>query len=244
MIDVEKLNALVDNELEPAERAEVEALLSQDPQAAAHVGAIRQMKGALQDHVKPVRCEDEWRSCVKRLNEIDGARRTKSIVDRWAWAMCSVLFIFIFGVGLFNRANPGAHAGTGDLTRAGLEKPIRDVYRWLKSELGTTPELPSQGMQLVGAREGTFANRPVANLHLRDSKGDLSFVIVPNLRIEGLSPIDEKFSSCETGEASSVVWSETVGRQRFSMFLTGKRDVQELRAIAQSIQLTPRSAIP
>lgn len=235
MIDVDKLNALVDNELELAERAEVEAMVSQDPRAAAEVGSIKLIKGALQDHVRPVKCEDEWKACVKRLNEIDGARKTKCIVDKWAWAMCSALFIFIFSIGMYNRANPGIHAGTGDLTRAGMEKPIRDVYHWLKNEFGLTPALPQQKLHTVGAQQGTFAGRPVANLHLRDAQGDMSLVIVPgSVRVEGVKPMDDNTHfSCQTGEANSVVW----GENGVVMILTGKREATELRDIANTIQI-------
>jgi anti-sigma factor RsiW len=243
MIDAEKLNALVDNELDPAERAEVEALLASDPKAAAQVGSLRNVKTALQDNVRPIHCEDEWKACVKRLNEIDGARKTKFVVDKWAWAMCSALFLFIFSVGLYNRSNPGVHAGTGELTRAGIEKPIRDVYRWLKSEFGSAPSIPKQQLHIVGAREGTIAGRPLANFHLRDTKGDLGLVMVPgSVRVEGVSRMDDGIHySCETGEANSVVWNDS----GIVMVLTGKRDVDELRNIAKSIELTANlSVIP
>jgi hypothetical protein len=231
MIDAEKLNALVDNELEPAERAELEAAVAQDSTAAAHLGSIRALKSAVQGHVRPVPCEDEWKACVKRLNEIDGVKRTKSIVDSWAWAMCSVLFIFIFSVGMFNRSNPGVKAGTGDLTRAGMETPIRDAYHWVKSEFGLTG-LPKQPVE---ARQGSYDGRQVATLHFRDAEGDLSLVLVRgDVRVEGVKPMDDgNHFACQTGEANSVVWSD----RGIVMILTGKRDVTELRDISNSIHL-------
>lgn len=235
MIDVEKLNALVDNELDSAEKAELEHALAQDPKAAAETVMIRGVKTALQDHIRPVGCDDEWKGCVKRLNEIDGARKTKRIVDKWAWAMCSVLFIFIFSVGMYNRANPGIQARTGDLTRAGMEKPIRDVYHWLKSEFGETPAIPEQRLHIVAAQQGTFAGRPVANLHLRDAQGDMSLVMVPgNVRVEGVTQMDDgTHYACQTGEANSVVWDDS----GIVMVITGRRDVNDLRDIANAIHI-------
>jgi anti-sigma factor RsiW len=47
-LDLRVLSAFVDGELEPAERAAVEAQLAQQPQAAAHVAAWRAQKAALQ----------------------------------------------------------------------------------------------------------------------------------------------------------------------------------------------------
>ena len=232
MIDVEKLNALVDNELSPSERAEVEAQLAQDPNAAAQLGAIRQLKTALQTHVKPVPCADEWKACVKRLNEIDGAKRTNVFVGRWSWAMCSALFVMILGVGVFNRMNPGVHAGTGDLSRAGMEKPVRDVYHWLKDELGGTPAVTESRLQIVEARQGELGGHTVAAIHLRDGKGDMSLVIAPNFVVEGVAPMDDgRHFSCQTGEATSVVWVD----KGITMVLTGKRDATELRDISNSI---------
>jgi len=229
MIDVEKLNALVDNELSPSERAEVEAQLAQDPNAAAQLGAIRQLKDALQTHVRPVPCADEWKACVKRLNEIDGAKRTNVFVGRWSWAMCSALFILIAGVGVFNRMNPGVHAGTGELSRAGMEKPVRDAYHWLRDKFGGTPAVP---LQIVEARQGELGGHPVAAIHLRDGKGDMSLVIAPNFVVEGVAPMDDgRHFACQTGEATSVVWED----KGITMVLTGKRDATQLRDISNSI---------
>lgn len=232
MIDVEKLNALVDNELTPAERSDVEAMIANDPQAAAELGSIRALKATVAEKVRPVKCEDEWKSCVKRLNEIDGARRTKAVVDRWAWAMCTVLFFFIFSVGAINRAHPGVHGGTGDIARAGMEKPVRDVYHWLKNEFGVTPAVP---LHIVEAHQGLYDGRPVANIHLKDSQGDMRLVLVPgSVQIDGVTPMDDgNHFACKTGEATSVVW----GEDGIVMVLTGKRDANDLRNIANSIHL-------
>jgi len=239
MIDVEKLNALVDNELEPAERAEVETMLAQDATSAAELTSIRALKTALQDHVRPVPCEDEWKGCIKRLNEIDGTKKTRAIVDRWAWAMCSCLFVFIVGVGLYNRVNPNFHAGTGDLTRAGMEKPIRDVYHWVKNQFGmSATATPEQQLQVVGGWQGTYGSYPVANLHLQDKQGDLSLVIVRgNVPVEGVSPMDDnQHYTGKTGDANSVVWSES----GCVLILTGKREASELRDVSTAIHINPQ----
>ncbi len=241
MIDNEKLNALVDNELDPATRAEVEALLAQDPNTAAHVGSIKAIKSALQDHVQPVKCDDEWKACVKRLNEIDKSRKTKFVIDRYAWAMCSVLFIFIFAAGMLNRSNPGLHTTTGELSRAGMEKPVRDVYHWLKSELGVTPVVQQRDLTVVGASQGTESGHVVASIHLRDDKGDMNLTVVgpqmdpklpSDIWAEGVTPMgDGVHYSCQTGEATSVVWKD----RGIVMMLTAKRDAEELRDISNSI---------
>jgi len=234
MIDAEKLNALVDNELEPAERAEVEKLLASDPNSAAHVGAIRAMKTALKDNAEPVRCEDEWKACVKRLNAIDGAKKTRAIVDRWAWAMCSCLFVFIVVGGLFNRVNPGVHAGAADLSRAGMEKPIRDVYHWLKSEIGGTPTVP---LQVINAYEGMYRDHRTATIYLKDAKGQVSLVAVQGngskVVVDGVTPMDDgQHFVGQNGDKNTIVWMYKGN----VLILSGSRSADELLTVANQIQ--------
>lgn len=237
MIDVDKLNALVDNELEPSERAEVESMLAQDSHATAELGGIRLLKSALQDHVRPVPCEDEWRACVKRLNEIDRATKTKSVVDRWAWAMCSCLFAFIIVVGMYNRTNPAFRTGTGDLTRASMSSPVRDVFHWVKSQFGKTPTIPQERLQAVAGWNGTVNGQPVARILLRDSKGDLMLYVLPGTAsIEGVSPMDDgEHMTGQNGDATSVAWTEN----GIVMVLTAARDANELRDISNTIHVNP-----
>ena len=42
-------------------------------------------------------------------------------------------------VGMYNRDNPSFRAGSGDLTRASMGNPVRDVLHWVKSEFGKAP---------------------------------------------------------------------------------------------------------
>ena len=240
MIDVEKLNALIDNELDTTERAEVEAALAQDSHAAQELGSLRLLKDALRDHVKPVHCEDEWRSCVKRLNEIDRASKTKSVVDRWAWAMCSCLFAFIVVVGMYNRINPNYKVGTGELTRASMGSPIRDVarvYQWVKDRFGAAPAIPQERVRVIAADEGAVDGHPFARFVLQDSKGEMNLLVLPGVvQVEGVTPMDDGVHfTGRTGDATSVVWNE----RGIVMQLTGQRDANELRDIANEIQVNP-----
>ena len=239
MIDAEKLNALVDNELDPQERAELEAAIAQDPKAAAEIGSIRALKSALQDYARPVACEDEWKGCVKRLNEIDRAKTTRKVVDRWAWAMCSCLFAFIVVAGMYNRSNPSFRASTGDLTRASMGVPLHDVssaLRWAKGVFGKTPALPPQQLHAVEAWTGTYNDSPLARIHLKDAKGDLWLLMVKgNVVVENVSPMDDgRHFAGQMGSANSVAW--TAGD--VTMILSGDREVGELRDIADVIPVS------
>ena len=235
MIDADKLNALVDNELDSNERAEVEAMITDDPHAMAELGGIRLLKTALQDHIRPVPCEDEWKSCVERLNEIDRATKTKFIVDRWAWAMCSVLFAFIITVGLYNRTNPAYRTSAGELTRAGMGNPVRDVLHMVKSQFGKAPVIPPGPLRDEGGEVGMLDGHWIARDLLRDNKGQiLCLVLDGQANVEGVSPMEDGLhSSGQTGNATTVTWSEN----GLTLVLIAPRDANELRDIAETIHV-------
>ena len=238
MIEFEKLSALADGELDAAEQREVEAGLVSDSYAAEQLTSIRATKQALSQHLQPIECRDAWKGCVKRLDELDRVVKTRSFVDRYAWAMCTVLFVFILSVGMFNRSNPGVRAATGDLTRASLGSPITDARRafdWIRDKFGKAPTIPSQTLQVVDGSQGFFAGRPVARIHLRDAKGDLGLVVVPGtVTVEGVSPMgDGEHFSGQEGEGTCVAWSE----RGLVMVLVGNREAGELRDIANTIHV-------
>lgn len=247
MIDVEKLNALIDNELDSTERAEVEAALAREPNATQRLDSIRLVKDALRDHMKPVPCADEWRTCVKRLNDIDRASKTKLVVDRWAWAMCSCLFAFILVVGMYNRVNPKEHVGTGELTRASMGNPIHDaahVLQWVKDRFGASPSIPQEQLKVVSGEQGTVNDHPVARINLQDSKGNLNLMVVGgSVYVEGVAPMDDGVHYAgKIGDATTVAWSEdgtTTNGSPYSMtlVLVGNRDAGELRDIANTIHI-------
>lgn len=235
MIDADRLNALVDNELNSNERAEVEAMITDDPHAMAELGGIRLLKTALQEHVRPVPCEDEWKSCVKRLNEIDRSTKTKFIVDRWAWAMCSVLFAFILTVGMYNRTNPAFRADPRGLTRASMGNPVRDVLHLVKSQFGKAPVIPQGPLRPEAGWLGSYDGHPVARILLKDNQGEINWLILPGgATVEGVSPMDDGLhSSGKSGDSTSVTWTEN----GIVMVLTAPREASELRDIANTIHV-------
>lgn len=239
MIDAEKLNALVDNELTPTERAEVEALLAESPEARTEAGSIRQLKSALSDHIRPVECNDEWKRCVGRLNEIDKAKKTRAFVDRYAWLMCTGLFAFIIVTGLMNRSHSGLHAGTSDLARASMTNSL-DVSRvtnWVKRQFGRAPSIPEEKLHVVAASTGSLSNHPIARFELKDASGFLNLMIIPGpMVVEGVTPMEDgRHFAGKVGEANCVTWSDN----GLVMVLSGERDAEELRQISDTIRSNP-----
>lgn len=238
MIEFEKLSALADGQLEPSEQRVIEAQLAEDPRAAEQLATIKLTRDALQTHLAPVDCKNSWKACVKRLDELDRVKNTRSFVDRYAWAMCTVLFVFILSVGMYNRSNPGVRAATGDLTRASLGNPISDARRafdWIRDKFGKAPTIPTQTLEVVDGSEGVFAGRPVARIHLRDAKGDLGLMVVPGtVTVEGVSPMgDGQHFSGREGESTCVAWAD----RGLVMVLVADRDANELKDIANTIHV-------
>lgn len=238
MIDAEKLNALIDDELTPAERAEVETLLAESPQARAEAGSIRQLKSALADHVRPVECADEWKRCVGRLNEIDKAKKTRAFVDRYAWLMCTGLFAFIVVTGMMNRTHGGMRAGTSDLAHASMANTLEvsRVANWVKRQFGRAPTIPEEKLHVVAASTGALSGRPIARFELKDARGSLNLMIVPgDVVVEGVTPMDDgRHFAGKIGDSSCVAWSDN----NLVMVLSAQRDAEELRQISDGIGLS------
>ena len=116
MKDILQLHALADNQLDPNEAAQVQAALQKDPELMAEYHAVLSIKDCLQSKVSSVTCDETWRTCVGRLNEIDRTRRVEGFVGRYAWALCGVFFLFIVYGGISNRGKVGtASMETADL---------------------------------------------------------------------------------------------------------------------------------
>ena len=93
MIEIEKVHAYVDGELDAGERAQIESLIASDPDAAREVQSLTSLKRALSAQNKPVEDEAAWKACVGRLNELDRAKGAERFMAKYAYALCSVLFL-------------------------------------------------------------------------------------------------------------------------------------------------------
>lgn len=237
MIDAQKLNALVDGELDSKEAVELSAQVANDDDAARELGAIHMLKDAVRESVKPVPCEDEWKRCVGRLNEIDKARRTDVFVGKYAWAICSLMFAMIVGAGILNRSNPSAHLGSGELAQMQASlSPVRlpsRVENWISGLFGKSPEIATNKLQIVEGYEGQYAGRRVAQLKLRDDKGDLTlYVVAGQVAVEGAVQLEEGYIGGEVGRSKYVGWTD----QGLFLMLVGDRSTESLQDLAKTVR--------
>lgn len=242
MIDVERLHAYVDGQLEGTELAEVEKAVGSDPQLEDQVHSIREVKRCVESHVKPVPSDEAWRACVGRLNELDKVRRTESFVSRYAFSMCAVLFALIVGVGLFNRTGDGrVDPGAVWMQGAGLS-PMSlpaDVNSWLRSR-NSSAQIPENLIRVVGTAEGVVGGNYMARANLRDSQGDMALFLVSGVKsIDNVAPMDDGVHmACQVGQDNCVIWPS--GEAGQVLMLVGPRDHDELRAVADAIRAAAR----
>lgn len=243
MIDPLELHAYADKELDRESEDRVSRQLQQDPASQAELDTILGLKSTLQAHCKPVACSNEWQACVGRMDELDKVRRTESFVGKYAWALCGIFFLFILVGGLGTRLGPSKGMGSPDLARAVASlgqasspqsQQPQEVRRWLDSLVGTASQLISPDKVIVlGAATGEIDGYRVAQLELRDAKGDLALLV-----LSAQLDLSEMPNSSEPGlkagklqGVNSLAWNE----DGYTLVFAGNRSYDDLAATLKSI---------
>src|SRR2546423_12219389 len=107
MRDWLEIHALVDDELSAEERARLQAALTSDPRAQLEFQTVKSLKVLVASRCTHHDCDEQWRMCVKRLNEIDKTKKVEWFVAKYGWGICSAFVVVILGPAMFNRANGG-----------------------------------------------------------------------------------------------------------------------------------------
>lgn len=243
MIEITELHAYVDGELTKAETEKVRLAIAGDAKLAAEARAIETMKEAVQRHARPCDCEDSWRVCVGRLNELDKTRRVEGFFGRYAWALCGTVFAAIVVGGLMNRGPATATVGSTDLARMasslgpGGQAPqaTRADRAWIDQLLGQAavslnPSRLYAGPITIGELDG----HRVARVPLHDAQGDLALFVFDNdVRFGGLVPLDDqdRYAAGKIAKLNCVAWATPRG----SFVLVGDRSPQDLSNAASRL---------
>lgn len=189
-IDTERLNAWLDDELPPQERAEVEAWLRDHPDDAARVRLWAADAQALRARLEPVLAEP----VPQRLEQIVWSRGPATVNAGWQrWAAAALVFVLGGGVGAMltwridaaqSRQRTAAAAAQGWVQRAKVahvvytpevRHPVEvqgkgqedHLAGWLTKRLDVPVklyDLRAQGFELVGGRLLPDASGPSAQL--------------------------------------------------------------------------------
>lgn len=244
MIDPLDLHALADGELEKPEATRLREALKSDQAAKSEYESILNFRDLLKDKPLKYQSEECWRSCVKRLNEIDRTKKVETFVGRYSWAMCAVVFALILGGRFFVKDVRGDSARMADLGRVFPSRgsiPSQAVsaqqqqYKSILDQVGRV--LDSKTLQPVGRSIGTFQGIPSVRADFRDGEG-----LVTLFAIDGLVSFDDAVEdptqpgtytdlipiSGTPYSSNCVIWH----RGETTFVLAGDRAAQDLENIA------------
>ena len=232
------LHAVIDGELEPHEYAAALEAINDDPSASLLHTEFRRLKTAVGSLPTVDVPQGVWRTCTRRLDELDRNRKAERFVTRYAWALSASVFMLILGAGSWNRFT-GQHLGAGDVShmasvlspfdRAG--KPdTANVGKWLQDRVGPVSLNNLAVRPPVSAEYGQAAGTPMARLILADPQGRMALYIW-----RGSDPVDG-FVPLHGGPLSSgrmlnqncVAWIQS----DCHLVLVGPRDVDDLAKVA------------
>jgi anti-sigma factor RsiW len=249
MIDLKDLHALADGELAPSEAAALREAMKSDPVTLTEYNAILNLKDCLRDKVRPVPvdCEEAWRGCVGRLNELDKTRRVEGFVGRYAWALCGAFFLMIAFGGMLNRGSGSGAVQTADLARmvTNLVPTSRSVppqsttavNQWAQDLLGQAKNsVDPARMQIRGAAQGFVDGRLVTRFGLRDANGDLALLVIPDTAsFDGMPTVagSQRYRAARMGNVNCVAW--TSGGS--SLVLFSERTHEDLAKVADRIRI-------
>jgi|GEM_PF-2062449 len=207
MIEPLKLHAYVDGELSEHERAEVLSLLRQSDETKREVEAIQALKTLVADKTPKVSVDSSWQACVRRLDELDKARKVERIVSKYAPAFCSLFFVAIVTGGMISRNHGSTNTSGRNLTamlgRMRFDKsPVNEERQnWLKSLIETSKMSTPDRLQIRQADACEIDGMKVQRVVLRDDIGDVTLLLIPRLiEFEGFGSLASdpnlKFGRC------------------------------------------------
>src|ERR1019366_3102183 len=114
-LDPTILHAVIDGELPPHEHEAALEAINADPGASLLHAEFRRLKTAVASLPTVDVPSGAWKSCTRRLDELDRNRKAERFVTRYAWALSASVFFLILGAGSWNRLT-GQHLGASDVT--------------------------------------------------------------------------------------------------------------------------------
>jgi anti-sigma factor RsiW len=244
MVNLELLHAYADGELTGAERTEVEAALKADPAAAAELVAIRNTKTFVAKNLRTSECEDVWKACCGRLDEIDKTKRVEGFVSKYAWGLCALFLCVILAGGVLRKLNPNT-VRTGQVASyvSGLaggwsRPPAQPEGRreWVAEKLGQVgAEMKPNQLVVLAGQDGIVDNHHVVRLMMADAVGPLELVVVSNTdEIEGGEAMG-RFRTGSINGANCVAWKQN-GCAAFLMGDSTQRSHEDLADIANTLK--------
>lgn len=236
------IDAYADNELDPADRAEVERILADEPDARARLEDIRRQKAALKQAFGAVIDEPVPAALQTAARK---APRPIGLPAPWQ-ALAAALAMLAIGAGggwlaarntapdhmsQIVEAAVGAHQIYSNEQRHAVEVAAADtghLQSWLSKRIGVSfkvPDLSDQGYQFVGGRLLAAGSVPVALLMYEDPEKRRLTVYLASNPGKHIAPLEV----VNVGRFVACHWEEPEMVYAF----VGEQSAKEMRALAQ-----------
>jgi hypothetical protein len=243
VIQDESLHSLADNELTESEKAIVLKAIERDSELTARYQSILAVKAGLRSQAMAPECQELWRDCRARLDEIDNARKVERFVGKYSWGICGVFFLAILVGGIITRSSV-KQVGTNDV--AGVVASMSPIS---VPQSRSQAELDPLLRQVIGE---TFKNRPTRMavtaigsnpvpgeraefVQLSDEFGAVALVAFYDIReVVGLwdSDFDPAFKCGTFDGVNALFWQRPDG---VICMAAGQRSYAELYRIVQAM---------
>ncbi len=242
------LMAYLDGQLDPATRAEVDAFLAANPEAAAEHAQLQRQSDAIRTLYGPAAREPVPSSLAPHRLALLAQRR------RWHDMGRAAMFVAVLGLGiaagwllrpaadgpeLYDRliANAvSAHTVYVAESRHAVEVAGTDsahLSTWLSNRLDTAlamPDLTAQGLAFLGGRLLPAPDVPggrAAQLMYEDSAGErLTLYITPSTGVSGPA-----YEAVSFGVDTALYWASST----ITCTLVGSQSPEQLQAIANAV---------
>ncbi|NML48239.1 anti-sigma factor [Ramlibacter sp. G-1-2-2] len=258
--DEAKLHAFVDGRLAPDERAQVQARLDADPEAARTVRAWQEQKAMLQALYGEVADEPVP---VPLLHAAQQLHHRSSRVNRWArWGGMAAALLLAFGLGwggnmqwqswhdgmgfgIARGRGPAEFARQAQMAFTVYSPEVRHpveveaaqqqhLVQWLSKRLNRplkVPNLTEQGYELVGGRLLPGDQGARAQFMYQNARGERITLYVGAIDPKAGSNGETAFRFTSEGGVNSFYWVD----QGFGYALTGKAPKSGMLVLAENV---------
>jgi hypothetical protein len=235
MSDWIEMHALADGQIEGDAKAEAEARLASSSALKAEYEAVRAVKNAV-SRIEPATCTKTWEKCRGRLDEFSKKKRVESFVGRYAWGLCSFIFVVMLAGAILNRMGSD-RLGTGDVGKvlSGFTSsaPSYDAFgvdmrSWIQPR-------DRDALRVVGTQRALLNGYVGTVYKLEDPKGPLAYVKVRGVtRVDGVEPMleDRSLSAGKINDTNCVTWQSGPDAN----FLVADRSYEELSEVAEKLR--------
>lgn len=243
MIEKSDLHALADGELSAEEKAQLFAKLESDPTAQAEYQQITSLKSALRSTAKTPECDELWKACQGRLDEIDKTKRVEAFVGKYAWGICGVFFMAIAIGGVINRSISRAvqpNDVAGYMAGISLSTPPRtqnqaELNPALKQIVGEAFTERPATMLVTAVGSNNEPGQRTQFVRLSDAFGSVAVVALIDVKqVDGLWDYEKSsdFKCAKIDGANAMFWTRSDG---IICMVIGQRSYDELHGIIQAM---------